>query len=1419
MDGTSGSDHPSATYRGYRRQALYSLHRLLARGLGAEDVVQPEGKEDLAVFGSSGSLVEVVQVKDHSDPLTFSSFRDVFYSRVVEHARRDSAIPITIAHFGELGGDFADIRDGDASASKRLSRYMVEHGIGKADADRASTAFRFEHVDQDSLEGDVLHALSSCAAGIDGSASLDLLMYWVTVAAERRTKLTREATITKLSDIGRFLAGRAAFHSEWHTSIVPLDGEAEAGKTRQELAEEFYRGTGARYAHIAQGLDVPREGLLRSISRAFTTSRVVVLRGASGQGKSALGYRYCMDFAPSALCYRIAAVDDTRHAHQIALALSEHVKARDIPALVFLDVTPGNDAWQSVVQGLDMDGIRVLVAIRQEDWQRSGMYAFETSFEEVDVSFNEVEARELYRQLPSRTDEFVDFDDAWARFGGKGPLMEFVFLLTHTETLRGRLTQQVACLRDGVRKGDVAPEELDLLTYVAIATASEATLDLRKLPELCSVSDMQRTLQLFEQEYLLRVAEDGRSIAGLHGIRSEILSELLTDPVLRPLPQYAAQCIPYLSDETVENYLLHLFSRRPEATEEALDAISGHTPDTWAAACGILRGLIWLGVKEYAEENVETIAAAKSEFGVSWLLAIDQDVGLASESLSSDLLDLIGESNPEHRDRALLLRASMTPKERVFRFLVGWLASVHSISHAPESQRDHVSQAEVLFWIGRLGMENRLHRFDPRQVAQALDTVHPGDLARYFQGIRECYPTDYEDWLTGNRETVLNTLSNCAGFIAYEETSEAIIGHFLIPGEHEDATLQGLEGVRHEKASLDHLTIQRNELLGAIFPGKARYGAVGYGHRLALLPMEYDAADRPGMLASAIVPPWPPRVNSLFRGLTLLADRPDVWSAFAAGLVEIRQSVLGCFRMLRNSLALHRKQGEARPVVLSKAEQWDKCLRALGAWVLLPRVAVDEWGLNIESLAKEAYSRTALSHHPAIVRFAGLLEGAGDLRRHLDSFFQQAIGTMIVLPEAKAARSEGQKRRIFSKYSYLRPSEHLFRQSLSNLADAIKALDRFHLELENGPNALLESMPENLAAQEAKEYRQTLSAWLSFLEPSPSRLLRKGPSRKHRGRQKKRPATGQDKAEALLGTIRNAVKGKLKGLNDLGIKAQVLSESIRWEGRRTLWIRCDVDHPVDTIRLPDRLWACLQEALQPYAEKYNKLCTMMLMWQNVVVVYTVGGRSFGRMVYPGFAGAQFPQPALELQAWRGLPVEAPERVWDKLGIDMWQMNAHFEDFGTVIAEYMALLHQIGRLADLDRVPSRLQKIRADLLKACVDTGIGSLRRTYDRIVGAIETIIQRMQSLGDRMANSEDLRACRDCLANVCDSLEREDVDEDAMDLTRLCAWSQELHGALPLLGLALMLWTADAYGFPSYGESRFRDLLGVQPERNSEGE
>jgi hypothetical protein len=70
----------------------------------------------------------------------------------------------------------------------------------------------------------------------------------------------------------------------------------------------------------------------------------------------------------------------------------------------------------------------------------------------------------------------LDFNEVLNKFGRKGPLLEFVFLLTKTKSLENRLKGQVQRIRREVREKKLSSDELKLLSFVDVATAFEVRL-------------------------------------------------------------------------------------------------------------------------------------------------------------------------------------------------------------------------------------------------------------------------------------------------------------------------------------------------------------------------------------------------------------------------------------------------------------------------------------------------------------------------------------------------------------------------------------------------------------------------------------------------------------------------------------------------------------------------------------------------------------------------------------------------------------------------------------------------------------------------------------------------------------------------------------------------------------------------------
>jgi hypothetical protein len=98
--------------------------------------------------------------------------------------------------------------------------------------------------------------------------------------------------------VGRYLHAREGYWRDWFSVIEPLDTDLDVESQQVRLNDQFQHGMSARFEHILAGCDIPHRRWLDRISAGFQMASVVIVHGASGQGKSALAYRWLQDETP-----------------------------------------------------------------------------------------------------------------------------------------------------------------------------------------------------------------------------------------------------------------------------------------------------------------------------------------------------------------------------------------------------------------------------------------------------------------------------------------------------------------------------------------------------------------------------------------------------------------------------------------------------------------------------------------------------------------------------------------------------------------------------------------------------------------------------------------------------------------------------------------------------------------------------------------------------------------------------------------------------------------------------------------------------------------------------------------------------------------------------------------------------------------
>jgi hypothetical protein len=762
------SSDATPAYRGYRLQILYTLFRILDQEDNANLVFQPEGHEDLSIQDDKGNLLEVIQVKArYSSNLTLSSFKESFFKRANSLLSNEKNPQIFIASFGEIGSNFLqalqnDGKERDGEAKKLYDKYEFIQSIDEAK--RILGNINPIMLNEAELKKQICYCLKDILTGIDPKNAFYSLTSWLYICSERRYTITQNDIRKKIENIGKFLAEAAAHHEEWFKTIVPIkDDDIEAEET-DRLSEEFYRGISARYDHILAGIDVSRPEKIQEIKTKFEENRVVIIHGASGQGKTTLAYRYLHDHFPNMWRFKVELIENRKHALSISRAFIGHVDAIGIPIAIYLDVSAKDGDWPELIKQLSIHkNIRILVTIREEDYNRASISDHETQFKDIDLTFDRSEAQAIYQSLAERRTptEFLSFDEAWDKFGGEGPLMEFVHLVTQGESLRKRLKQQVSRIEDEAReKGMKNNGEIELLILVSVASAFDAQLEVRPLLDHLDLEAPRRSLELFEKEYLLRLSTDGSLVGGLHPIRSEILADILTDPVISPWSESARACLPLIYETDIESFLLHAFSRRPEDVKPLLDALNSYQPDQWAAIGGITRALLWLGISEYVEVNRELIQDAFEYSGVGFVSLLDSDISDAMPDIATSYLnifrdlDIINEGN--HR-QIESFRSRQTDKTQVFERAKTWLSNRTQRPEIPQYDAGWSGIAETIFWLGHFSISWPLSEWLPdAELERPIEELPLEILADLVLGLHYGYGDLFTTWLESSRSKLIN---------------------------------------------------------------------------------------------------------------------------------------------------------------------------------------------------------------------------------------------------------------------------------------------------------------------------------------------------------------------------------------------------------------------------------------------------------------------------------------------------------------------------------------------------------------------------------------------------------------------------------------------------------------------------------------
>lgn len=1253
-----------AAIRGFRLQTTYALLRLLQ---GQRDQqFKPEGQEDLDVLDGEGKAVEHIQVKAYGQPLQLSHLSEqgaggagaepAYFERALSRLKGRGTRERLVS-FGALGPELAAAWNGEGPARDRVREKLRQRGYSDEDISLLLSHLILETVTEEQQKEALQSVLREGMTAGDVQYAVDALSWWLFEQSEMGTVISLADFQERLHRVGQHLVEGAAGQQVWGYTMTPLQADPLRVQSTDTLRQQLYEGTGARLEHIQANVDVRREAQLNQMAQEFETQSLVVLHGASGQGKSALAYRFLHENAHTSFTYELQRLESLDQVRQIIFAIQGRLRATSTPLWLLVDVNPGDALWLDVVRGLaGLPQVFILVTIREEDWGRAGT-AFE-ALPHVDIPlvFSEVEARTLFDFLVARrpSTEFLSFEEAWRRFELRGPLLEFVYMVTHEgQHLRARLAGQIAGL-EHLWAADGA--KLDFLHAASLAAAFGARVHTVKLAEACQLHPraVKNVIATLENEHLLRV-RDETVIEGLHAVRSRILLDLLSSPETPPLRAFS-QVIRSVLEDDLEYFLLSALLHLPR--QEVVLLLHEFTPSSWTGWAAVLRALIWLGVAEHLEQTRDIVQTCFDTFEYGFWMYLHIDLlGLSSRGLVPAPPDwATGTYVPDDLRAAAQRIAELGfPPHAEFPAAQQWWEAERPPPQPPCTSLDWLALAEMAFYVGLWRLSAQ--RFKELDMLPVM-ALPLREAAQVHFGLNSVIPAEH---LTDLQATLLARLKEEASILALDDDGATIAIHFVMP-EGRDPLDSGAELDGSEKSNLS-ARMRRLKMLRHIIPDRQKYACQGYGHRMALLPLPLDGSHG-DMPRENLPPTWGTSWNRTF---IRLAERhyllPD-WQAQADHQWKRRVGIVETLEATYQALTEADEQRNTRLRIA--ANLLDAHPRMVGQ-LKLPRLAADPWGLALQDdeEGNDALDRLSRQFEPSV--HDPYFKALRDYMAAVQNFMFQGAWALMLNASLSETKDRNHVARLKVKYRHELRHIHL---SGVNLTDMRERIDAMQQQYRQRLSTLVNL--EELAALEAREQRVIQAVWDVWGQYA-------------------RPVSGVQPAktaEEITRLLRKSLDLALEKLNKQGQQVREIPSGPPYEGAAALWIQLDLPEATALYgQLQTTLLGLHQWVADVREDRFRDV--LFHEWPRVVIVPTRGGQPWRTGVFAYYAHLLQEEPQPD-QWWRHLPRELSSDEFQCLGFDVAavQLDPSLQALQAVGTRYLQLVSRqrdLARILDLDQV--------------------------------------------------------------------------------------------------------------------------------------
>lgn len=692
-------------------------------------------------------------------------------------------------------------------------------------------------------------------------------------------------------------------------------------KTPEELELEYKSGVNAHPDHIRNNLDIRRDRLISEIYKELDQKRVVIIRGASGQGKTTAAYRYLLDKYEEDQVICIRNLRNSSQINDIIYIIKNMYEPENF--IFYLDVNPGNSEWIYLCDEFINQNAKtkLLITIREEDYNRNVNDPILLSdCGIVNLSFSVEEAHTLYDIY--RPDHFRTFDESWELYGEKGPLMEYIYTLNHSETLKSRIKSQIKQL---VSEGN--ENWLEAIAIISLAGKYGNAINQDYLFSSLNIDNKLKMIDRFIKEFFIRDINNDY-IESLHAVRAEIIINVLLEERYIDYKDILLKTLSLIEDNAL--YMLVEFFAVTRVDEALLETISKIEFRNSKIYSDVLWAYVWLEVNSYIEVNKEVINEGnKASNNTFCFTAICDITNLLNTK--TDPLDTIRIFNPAMSETLRKIIEKMPNRYLTYKYVDLFFdcSKDNLLLLINEKKYDGSSLGFVLFWLScrkKYIPEERIN--NPDYFFKDDDNLD--DSLNLFYGI---YCQQWHDIANTIKTNLLNRVFDEFNVVYYEEKNNEVYAYILPMYGNEDdypntnsilVNLVGIFKMLNPDALRFNVKIIGMDFIGLQLPDLEKH-----------IPTE-------NMYCS-----WLTKVNNIFLSIDGYTNAIKDWNVLLDNLIESRRIITDFLNEVKKAITFFYKYSYVKNI--DKLKEYERVFnnRFVKAQFELPQCARDSFGLNI----------------------------------------------------------------------------------------------------------------------------------------------------------------------------------------------------------------------------------------------------------------------------------------------------------------------------------------------------------------------------------------------------------------------------------------------------------------------------------------